>query len=60
MKQLLHASLLITLILAILVWKGHIQYWHILIMATALGFVNTLDMPARQSFVRVAHSNIKK
>jgi MFS family permease len=45
------ASLVITLILAILVWTGQIQYWHILVMATALGFVNTLDMPTRQSFV---------
>jgi len=39
------ASLLVTLILAILVWKGNIQFWHILVMSTALGCVNTLDMP---------------
>jgi len=45
------ASLIITLILAILVWTGKIQYWHILVMATALGIVNTIDMPARQSMV---------
>lgn len=45
------ASLFITLALAILVWLGHVQYWHILVAATALGFVNTLDMPTRQSFV---------
>lgn len=45
------ASLVITLILAILVWSDHIQYWHILIMATALGVVNTIDMPSRQSIV---------
>lgn len=45
------ASLLITLILAVLVSLGHIRYWHILAMATLLGFVNTLDMPARQAFV---------
>jgi predicted MFS family arabinose efflux permease len=45
------ASLLITLGLAILVWSGHVRYWHILIAATALGLVNTLDMPTRQSFV---------
>jgi len=36
------ASLLITLALAILVWSGHVQYWHILVSATALGMVNTL------------------
>ena len=45
------ASLVITLILAILVWTGRIQYWHIVLTSIALGFVNTLDMPARQSFV---------
>jgi MFS family permease len=45
------ASLLITLVLAILVWSGKVEYWHILVAATALGFVNTLDMPTRQSFV---------
>lgn len=45
------ASLIITLILAILVWSGQIRYWHILVMSTILGVVNTLDMPSRQSFV---------
>jgi len=45
------ASLVVTLALAILVWLGHVQYWHILVAATALGFVNTLDMPTRQAFV---------
>ncbi len=45
------ASLIDTLILAILVFSGHIQYWHILVLAAALGFINTLDMPTRQSFV---------
>lgn len=45
------ASLVITLILAILVWTGKIEYWHILIMSTLLGIVNTVDMPARQSIV---------
>ena len=45
------ASLLITLILAVLVWTGKVQYVHILIMATALGIVNTIDMPSRQSII---------
>jgi MFS family permease len=44
-------SLLVTMVLAILVWSGHVKYWHILASATALGLVNTLDMPTRQSFV---------
>jgi len=34
-----------------LVWSGHVQYWHILVSATALGIVNTLDMPTRQCFI---------
>lgn len=45
------ASGLIALTLALLVWSHQIQYWHILVMATLLGFVNVLDMPTRQSFV---------
>ncbi|HEY9060246.1 MAG TPA: MFS transporter [Pseudobacteroides sp.] len=45
------ASMVITLLLALLVWTETIQFWHILVMATLLGFVNTLDMPTRQSFV---------
>lgn len=45
------ASLVITLILAILVWIGKIEYWHILVLSTFLGIVNTVDMPARQSMV---------
>jgi MFS family permease len=38
-------------ILAFLVWTGHVQYWHILILAMIMGFVNTIDMPTRQSFI---------
>lgn len=45
------SSLVITMILVILVWTGRIEYWHILILATLLGTVNALDMPARQAFV---------
>lgn len=45
------ASLVITLILAILVWSGKVEYWHILIMAGVLGIVNTIDMPSRQSII---------
>lgn len=43
--------MLVTFSLATLVWLRNIQYWQILIAATALGFVNTLDMPTRQAFV---------
>jgi MFS family permease len=45
------ASMLITGTLATLVALGQVRYWHILVAAAALGVVNTLDMPTRQSFV---------
>jgi MFS family permease len=45
------ASLLVTLVLALLSWTGRIQYWHLLVLSTLLGVVNTLDMPTRQAFV---------
>jgi MFS family permease len=38
-------------ILALLVWTGTVQYWHIVVLATLLGVVNTIDMPARQSYL---------
>jgi MFS family permease len=37
--------------LAILDWTGTVRYWHVVILATLLGVVNTIDMPARQSFI---------
>lgn len=39
-----------SLILAFLVCSGYVRYWHILLLGTILGFVNTFDMPTRQSF----------
>ncbi len=45
------AFLVITMALAILTLSGRIQYWHLLITSTLMGITNTLDMPARQSFV---------
>ncbi len=38
-------------ILAALDWTGTVQYWHVLVLATVLGIANTIDMPARQSFI---------
>ena len=38
-------------VLAALVWSGSAQYWHVALLATCYGLVNTLDMPTRQSFV---------
>jgi MFS family permease len=37
--------------LAVFVWTGAIRYWHIVVLATLLGVVNTIDMPARQAFI---------
>ena len=38
-------------LLALLDWTGTVQYWHVVVLATVLGVVNTIDMPARQSFI---------
>jgi MFS family permease len=37
--------------LAALAWTGHVQYWHVAVLAALYGFATTLDMPARQSYV---------
>jgi predicted MFS family arabinose efflux permease len=39
-----------SLILGTLVATGHVQYWHIGVLAVAAGLANTLDNPARQSY----------
>ena len=45
------ASLMVlAAVLASLTWFNIVEYWHILLLATLLGIVNTLDMPTRQSF----------
>lgn len=38
-------------ILATLIGTGHVQYWHVALIAACSGITNTFDMPARQSFV---------
>lgn len=43
--------MLLALTLAVLDWTGVVRYWHIVILATVLGIANTVDMPARQSFL---------
>jgi MFS family permease len=43
--------MILAFILAILDWTGTVRYWHIVILATFLGIVNTIDMPARQAFI---------
>ena len=45
------ALMLQALALAALDWTGHIQFWHVAVLAAVYGLANTLDLPARQSFV---------
>ena len=37
--------------LSALVWSGHVQYWHVAVLAALYGVANAMDMPARQSYV---------
>jgi MFS family permease len=37
--------------LSALVASGHVQFWHVAVLASLYGLANTLDMPARQSFI---------
>lgn len=43
--------MLISAIFAVLAYSNHLQYIHILILALLMGLVNSMDMPARQSFI---------
>ena len=38
-------------VLAVLTLAGHIQVWHVLVLASLLGIANGFDIPTRQSFV---------
>lgn len=42
---------ILAVVLATLTWFGAVEYWHVLILSLLLGFVNTFDIPTRQSFV---------
>jgi MFS family permease len=44
-------SMVLPLILATLVFTGHVRVWHVFALAATLGVVNAFDIPARQSFV---------
>lgn len=37
--------------LSALAWTGHVQYWHVAVLALLYGLATTLDMPARQSYM---------
>src|SRR5512145_1303655 len=45
------ALMLQALTLAVLVWSGHVQFWHVAVLAGLYGLATTLDMPSRQSFI---------
>ncbi|MCX7745710.1 MAG: MFS transporter [Clostridia bacterium] len=47
--QIIYMTL--ALLLAFLIWMDWIRYWQVLVIAGISGFVNTIDMPARQSFM---------
>lgn len=45
------ALMIQAIVLALLVWSGHIVYGEVFVLAALMGLVNTLDLPARQSFM---------
>jgi MFS family permease len=42
---------LVALLLGVLTVTGTVQFWHVLVLAGALGVVSAIDTPVRQSFV---------
>jgi MFS family permease len=44
-------AMMLALILATLTFFDVVQVWHVVLLATGLGFVNSFDGPARQAFV---------
>ena len=44
-------SMLQAMMLAILVLTGRVAVWHVVALSLFLGFINSVDVPARQSFV---------
>ena len=45
------APMLLTFTLAMLTLTGHVQVWHVFLIAALLGVVNAFDFPVRQAFV---------
>ena len=45
------ASLVQALALALLVYRGTYELWHLLVLTAALGAINAFDVPARQAMV---------
>ncbi|MBI5189089.1 MAG: MFS transporter [Nitrospirae bacterium] len=44
-------SMALATLLAVLVGMGAVTVWHVIVIATILGVVNTFDIPGRQSFI---------
>jgi MFS family permease len=44
------ASMILAFLLMILLAEGRLAVWHVFVMATLLGVVNSVDAPARQAF----------
>lgn len=44
-------SMVQALMLAGLMYSGRLEMWHVIALALMLGFINALDVPARQSFL---------
>jgi MFS family permease len=38
-------------VLALLVWSGHVRYWHVAVLAVVYGLGRAMDIPARQAFL---------
>jgi MFS family permease len=38
-------------VLTVLVWTGHVQYWHVAVLSTVYGLAQSLDLPTRQAFI---------
>ncbi len=38
-------------VLAILVWSGHVRYWHVAVLAAIYGLGRAIDIPARQAYI---------
>ena len=45
------ALMVLALVMVIITGLGIVQYWMIIVLSVLLGFINTLDIPTRQSFV---------
>jgi MFS family permease len=45
------AMMLQALVLTVLVWSGHVRYWHVAALALIYGIGRAVDIPARQAYV---------